>query len=126
VLNPFVQNPNGKVPKSNAWLLLRAVGENVLPTTVHTVLGEIPDDGLDSTKFQSVMEERFAQSATREAAEAFAKFDADGNGTIDVHELSTLMKNLGLPLPQNEVRCLTLIALAELSLRAVHNNPRIV
>ncbi len=90
---------------------MRSIGEAPTDAEIQAIMKDIDankDGTIDFNEFLSLMSRRSKVSgATMEQDElrhVFRVFDKDGNGTINLEELKTVMKNLGEGLSDEECR----------------------
>jgi len=104
----FDKNGDGQIDQSELLSVMTKLGVKVSKTDIEQRLLEfdIDKDGtIDFDEFLCLMRDVVSDvHDERRLQEAFSMFDADGNGYIDVNELSTIMGKMGQTLDQKQLK----------------------
>lgn len=109
---------NGYIDAKEMSLAFQMVGIKATPATVKEAMAEVDVDGsghmewpeflLLMSKFgkRQSMEAQFSEDRLVDLHQAFSLFDLDGNGALDVQELGSVMRSVGLSPTDFEIRAM--------------------
>merc|ERR1712226_562965 len=104
----FDQNNDGQIELEELILVFERLGVKVTVEELKARIDEIDgnqDGKVSFTEFVSLMESTVMDlQDNARLKEAFAIFDSDGNGEIDIEELSNIMHKLGQPMENDQLK----------------------
>lgn len=119
VFNLLDEGGNGTIDAMQIGNALRAIGQNPTEQDCRSMIEECEcndDNTIDFEEFIRVVGARGLKGyydMQEELEEAFKVFDKQGTGLLDVQELKEALKNLGEPVPEDEVNELLKMANVE-------------
>jgi calmodulin len=105
--NIFDKDGDGRVTVKELSTVFRALGQNPSASEVEAMVAEVDTEGTQTVDFSEFLEMMARllreKSIEEEVKDAFAAFDKDKDGKITAAELIHILKNIGEPLPQEDI-----------------------
>jgi calmodulin len=105
--NIFDRDGDGRITVKELGTSMRALGQNPSEEELEAMIAEVDVNGSRTIEFSEFLDmmgkQLLEKSIEEEVRDAFAAFDKDKDGRITAAELTHIMKNIGEPLPQEDI-----------------------
>lgn len=105
--NIFDRDGDGHLTVKELGIVMRSLGQNPSVQELEEMVAEVDTNGSKTVEFTEFLEmmgkQLLEKNIEEEVRDAFAAFDKDKDGKITSAELVHIMKNIGEPLPQEDI-----------------------